>query len=96
MKEHQRGSSKSLEQGELHGTQREHPLRRSRTCEFRVDGQGSPATGTQGQGFTRDISSKGMFIYSDSEPPARANLQVEVSFRSVVEAITNLELQRRW
>jgi len=48
-----------------------------------------------GRGLTRDISSKGMFIYSDSEPPAKADLQVEVSFRPPIEAVTNLQLSAR-
>lgn len=30
------------------------------------------------QGFTRDISSKGMFIYTDSPPPPKVDLDVEV------------------
>jgi PilZ domain-containing protein len=46
----------------------------------------------RGQGHTRDISSKGMFIYSDSEPPAKADLRVEVSLRSIAEANTEVRL----
>jgi PilZ domain len=46
----------------------------------------------RGQGHTRDISSKGMFIYSDSEPPAKADLRVEVSLRPVAETNTKLRL----
>jgi hypothetical protein len=49
----------------------------------------------RGQGHTRDISAKGMFIYSDSEPPAKADLQVEVSFRPATEARTKLQLSAR-
>jgi len=49
----------------------------------------------RGRGYTRDISSKGMFIYSDSEPPAKADLQVEVSFRAPTEALTKLQLSAR-
>ena len=45
-----------------------------------------------GRGLTRDISSKGMFIYSDSEPPVKTDLQVEVSFSGIAEAPTNLRL----
>jgi hypothetical protein len=45
------------------------------------------------RGHTRDISSKGMFIYSLSEPPAKADVQVEVSFRSVAETYMNLRLR---
>jgi len=47
----------------------------------------------QGRGFTKDISSKGMFVYSDSEPPSIADLQVEVYFRSAAEGITTLQLR---
>ena len=45
-----------------------------------------------GRGTTRDISAKGMFIYSDSEPPTKADLQVEVSFGDVAEAPKDLRL----
>jgi hypothetical protein len=37
----------------------------------------------RGRGITKDMNSKGMFINSDSEPPVKADLQVEVSFRPV-------------
>jgi hypothetical protein len=47
----------------------------------------------RGQGLTRDISSKGMFIYSDSEPPTKADLQVKVSIGSVAEGFTNVQLR---
>ena len=30
------------------------------------------------QGFTRDMSSKGMFIFSDSLPPTKVDLHAEV------------------
>jgi hypothetical protein len=49
----------------------------------------------RGRGLTRDISSKGMFIFSDSEPPAKADVQVEVSFRPPTDAPTNLQLRAR-
>jgi hypothetical protein len=45
-----------------------------------------------GRGLTRDINSKGMFIYSDSEPPVKTDLQVEVSFSGIAETPTNLRL----
>jgi len=48
-----------------------------------------------GRGFTWDISSKGMFIYSDSELPEKADLQVEVYFRENTAALTNLQLNAR-
>ena|SRR5712691_3327623 len=44
----------------------------------------------RGQGFTRDISPKGMFIYSDSQPPAKADIRVEVALHSIAKAVTNL------
>jgi len=47
------------------------------------------------RGLTRDISSKGMFIYSHSEPPANADLEVAVFFHSVAEAVTNIEMKAR-
>ena len=47
----------------------------------------------RGQGLTRDISSKGMFIYSDSEPPTKTDLRVKVSFGSVAEGSTNVQLK---
>ncbi len=47
----------------------------------------------RGHGLTRDISSKGMFIYSDSKPPAKADLHVKVSFVSVGGALTNFHLR---
>lgn len=47
------------------------------------------------RGFTRDINSKGMFIYSHSQPPAKADLEVAVFFRSVAEATTNIEMKAR-
>ena len=47
----------------------------------------------KGQGLTRDISSKGMFIYSDSEPPAKADLRVKVSFGSPAQGFTGVHLR---
>jgi hypothetical protein len=46
----------------------------------------------RGRGLTRDISAKGMFIYSASEPPTKADLQVEVFLRVAAEAPTSLRL----
>ena len=37
-----------------------------------MDTEGVPQ---QGQRFTRDISPKGMFIHSDCQPPAKADVQ---------------------
>jgi hypothetical protein len=47
----------------------------------------------QGRGLTRDISTRGMFIYSSSQPPAKADVEVEVFFRSVTEAVKNIRMK---
>lgn len=49
----------------------------------------------RGRGITRDISSKGMFIHSDSEPPLKADLEVEASFRTATEGQAKLRLRAR-
>ena len=49
----------------------------------------------RGQGITRDISTKGMFIYSDINPPAKADLLVDVSFRDVSSIPTNLQMRAK-
>jgi hypothetical protein len=49
----------------------------------------------QGRGVTRDISLKGLFVYSVSPPPAKADLQVEVFFATVPGADTNLQLRTK-
>jgi len=49
----------------------------------------------RGQGHTRDISAKGMFVYSDITPPAKADLRVEVSFREFAISPTNLQMRVR-
>jgi hypothetical protein len=46
----------------------------------------------RGHGYTRDISLGGMFIRSDSQPPEKADLEVEVSFSAFAEASTNLRM----
>jgi hypothetical protein len=56
------------------------------------DGQGARH---REQGFTRDISSKGMFIFSDSLPPAMIDLQLDVFFGSISGAEENLELSAK-
>jgi hypothetical protein len=45
-----------------------------------------------GSGFTKDISSNGMFVYSDSAPPEKADIELEVSFHSAANANTNLRM----
>jgi hypothetical protein len=56
------------------------------------DGQGASH---REQGFTRDISSKGLFIISDSLPPPKVDLQVDVSFESISGVEPNLELSAK-
>jgi PilZ domain len=48
-----------------------------------------------GSGFTRDISSNGMFIYSDCLPPAKADINLEISFPPVAEAKSHLLMMAR-
>jgi hypothetical protein len=45
-----------------------------------------------GQGVTRDISTKGFFIFSDCLPPAKVDLRLEVLFGSPVGEESNLQL----
>jgi hypothetical protein len=45
------------------------------------------------QGFTRDIGSKGMFIYTDCQPPLKADLHVEVFLSSDEEVRKDLQLR---
>jgi len=45
------------------------------------------------QGVTRDISSKGSFIFSDSLPPAKVDLRLEVLFGPLVGEGSNLRLE---
>ena len=47
----------------------------------------------RGQGFRRDIKSRGIFVYSDSEPPAKGRAEVEASFPFFGEADANLRLR---
>jgi len=49
----------------------------------------------RGQGQTRDISSKGIFVYSPSEPPTKADLEVEVFLSPVAEAVTKLRISAK-
>jgi hypothetical protein len=49
----------------------------------------------RGQGITRDISTKGMFIYSNAHPPSKADLLVDVSFRDVSSVPTNLQMRAK-
>jgi len=47
----------------------------------------------RGHGLTRDISPKGMFIYSDSRPPTKADLRVRVSFVPFAQTLTKVQLR---
>ena len=47
----------------------------------------------RGRGLTRDISPKGMFIYSDSQLPPKADVRVEVSLHSMARAVKNFKMK---
>ena len=47
----------------------------------------------RGRGRTRDISPKGMFIYSDSQLPTKTDVQVDVFLHSVAQAVTNVKMK---
>jgi len=49
----------------------------------------------RGQGITRDISPKGMFIYSDTKPPAKADVYVDISFQGPGFRVGNLQMSAR-
>ena len=49
----------------------------------------------KGQGITREISSKGMFICSDVKPPVKADLLVDVRFEGVLSMAKNLKMGAR-
>lgn len=48
-----------------------------------------------GQGLTRDISAKGLFIFSEDPPPAKADIQAEVYFGFIEGMDTNLRLSAK-
>jgi PilZ domain-containing protein len=50
-------------------------------------------TRQRGQGYTRDISLGGMFIRSETQPPEKADLAVEVSFASFGAATAMLRVK---
>ena len=56
------------------------------------DTEGSPHSG---RGFTRDISTKGMFICTDSLPSEKSDVQIEVSFRSISGIATNVSIRAK-
>jgi hypothetical protein len=45
-----------------------------------------------GRGVTKDITSKGIFICSDTHPPEKADVAVNVSIRNGAEQVKKLEL----
>jgi hypothetical protein len=49
----------------------------------------------RGNGLTRDISTKGMFIHSDIKPPVKADLRVDVIFRDFASTSTNLQMRAK-
>jgi PilZ domain len=49
----------------------------------------------RGHGTTRDISTKGMFIFSTAHPPAKADILVNVSFRDVSPIPTKLQMRAK-
>jgi len=64
-------------------------VRASVTFEWR-DAQGVHRCG---QGVTRDVSSKGLFIFSECLPPAKVDLRLEVLFGSLFGKESNLQLE---
>ena len=56
------------------------------------DGQGARH---REQGYTRDISSKGLFIFSYTLPPAKVDLQINVFLGDMPGAEQNLELNAK-
>jgi len=49
----------------------------------------------RGQGVTRDISQKGMFIDSNTVPPTKADLEVDVVFQDIARVPTGLRMRAR-
>jgi len=49
----------------------------------------------RGQGLTRDINTKGMFIYSITKPPVKADLRVDVSLGDLVPISTKLQMRAK-
>ena len=46
----------------------------------------------KGDGFTRDISLQGVYVYSESLPPADSEIDIDIYFTSLLEADKNV----RW
>jgi len=49
----------------------------------------------KGQGVTRDISPKGVFIYSDAKPPELADLRLDISFQDITFMPRDLQMRAR-
>lgn len=46
----------------------------------------------KGQGFTRDISSQGVFIYAELQPPPDAKIHIDILFSSLLEAHSPVQM----
>ena len=46
----------------------------------------------EGKGFTRDISLQGVYVYSESLPPADAEIDLDIYFTSLLETDKNVKL----
>jgi hypothetical protein len=46
----------------------------------------------KGKGFTRDISSQSVYIYAESQPPADANIHIDILFSSLLEAHSPVQM----
>jgi len=55
-----------------------------------IDAEGFPHGG---RGFTRDVGIKGMFIYSETQPSEKADVEVDVSLHSTAQEVSNLWLR---
>src|SRR5207245_9931505 len=49
----------------------------------------------RGEGFTRDISPTGMFVYTDSHPPAGTHIRVELRLSSLAEGASALRMSAK-
>ncbi|PYU15416.1 MAG: hypothetical protein DMG29_06915 [Acidobacteria bacterium] len=49
----------------------------------------------RGEGFTRDISPTGMFVYTDSHPPAGTHIRVELCLSSLAEGASALRMSAK-
>jgi hypothetical protein len=46
----------------------------------------------KGQGFTRDISSQGAYIFAESQPPLETKIHIDVLFSSLLEARSPVQM----